>query len=157
MRKFLGTFGLLVALVALMASSVSAYTLNADGTGFVGKGEVQTALGLNNQQLQTGSFAFTYAVVSETTWTCSRTNLAGREVVQERSTETTTSGIVSSTARERNQITGFNLTGFSTSSTTVDGPVVGSCPSGSGAAWTFDDNVETNVISDALYVNGVRL
>src|SRR4051794_6653668 len=50
-------------LIALgVASSASAgATLNTDGTGFIGKGDVQTALGYNNAQMQAnaGNLKFT--------------------------------------------------------------------------------------------------
>ena len=43
-----------IAAVALIASatSASAATVNSDGSGFVGKGEVQSAYGFNNSAIQ---------------------------------------------------------------------------------------------------------
>ncbi len=43
-----------IAAAALIATATgaSAATLNADGTGFVGKGEVQSAFGWNNAKIQ---------------------------------------------------------------------------------------------------------
>lgn len=160
MRKLIGTFALVLMALGLLVAPASAYTLNADGTGFVGKGEVQTALGLNNNQLQqqAGTLVFTFesTTVSETTWTCDKDN-GPQTQERERTTTTETQGVVSSIARERNQITGFNLNGFSssTSEVTFDGPRVGSCPSG----WTAIDTVqgEPELVSSSLKVNGVAL
>ena len=149
---------------ALIASTGAnaAVTFNpATGTGFVGKGDVQLALGLNNAQLQAqaGSLAFTYTNTSSTatTWTCDRD--AGPQT-QERAniTTTTTQGVVSSIARVKNQITGFNLSGYSgtpTESSEHEGPAVGSCPTG----WTAIDLVEEDpvVIESGLFVNGVQI
>jgi len=151
------------ASVALVATSASAAVTfdPTTGAGFVGKGDVQLALGFNNKQLQdnAASLAFTYSVtsVTEATWTCDRD--AGPQT-QERAntTTTTTQGIVSTIARERNQITGFNLLGFSGSpseTSETDGPAVGSCPT----LWTAIDLVEGDpVVTDGgLFVNGVLL
>jgi hypothetical protein len=63
-----------VAAAALVIGAASAagaaVTFDPDtGTGSVGKGDVQTALGLNNNQLraQTGGFAFTVDSASQST------------------------------------------------------------------------------------------
>lgn len=59
------------AAVILTASAAgAAVTFDpATGTGFIGKGDVQTALGWNNKALQTaeanGGIAFTYKAVTE--------------------------------------------------------------------------------------------
>jgi hypothetical protein len=65
------------------------------GTGFVGKGDVQTAFGWNNKQLQdnAGLVQFRATTTSETTWTCIKESPTGdpnKDVIQERSSETTT-------------------------------------------------------------------
>lgn len=162
MRLFLA-LAASAASVALVATSASAAVTfdPSTGTGFVGKGDVQTALHYNNKQLQenANSLEFTYSSTSatETTWTCDRD---GGPQSQERTNTTTTTvqGVVGTVARERNQITGFNLTGFSgapTENTENEGPKVGSCPT----FWTAIDLVEGDpVVTDGgLYVNGVLL
>jgi hypothetical protein len=139
-------FAAAAASVALIASSASAaVTFDPEtGEGFVGKGDVQDAFGWNNKQLQDNASSVEFAVslesVSSATWTCDRD--AGPQT-QERSntTTTTTQGLVDSLARERNQITGFYLTGFGENSSMdseTDGPAVGSCPTG----WSAIDLVE---------------
>jgi hypothetical protein len=134
MRKLYLAMGLaLVAMLVAAGAVFAAVTFDpVTGTGFVGKGDVQTAFGWNNQQLQqnAGSVSFSATTVSEQSWVCDRD--AGPQT-QERSRTTTTQGVVSNIARVKNQITGFNLTGYSgTPSSTTEGPALGSCPTG----WT---------------------
>lgn len=156
---------LIIAAFALFASTAAfAQTTStfdpATGTGFAAKGDVQLVLGLNNAGLQNTPISFTYeaVVVSEVTWEC--TNDRNENVQQrERKTTSTVSGVVSSTARVRNQITGFNLTGFgasTTSSSTTDGPPLNSCPTSNTLTSPAGDPV---VISSTggLFVNGVSL
>jgi flagellar biosynthesis/type III secretory pathway protein FliH len=51
MRKLM-ILGASLAALAVPAAAIAGVTVNADGTGFVGKGDVQTALGYNNSALQ---------------------------------------------------------------------------------------------------------
>jgi hypothetical protein len=132
------------------------------GKGFVGKGDVQEVLGWNNKQLQQGAssleFTFVSETVSEVSWEC--TNDRNENIQErERTTTTETSGVVSSIARERNQITGFNLDGFKSTETgdpVTEGPQVNSCPSGPWSLTTAagDPDVST---TGTLFVNGEEL
>lgn len=163
MRKITGTFALVLMALGLLVSSVGATVTfdPATGTGFVGKGDVQLALGYNNKQLQdnANNLVFTYESISvtETTWTCDKDS--GPQTQERANTTTrTTQGVVSGVARVNNQITGFNLNGFSgtpTSSTTTSGPSVDSCPS----SWTAIDKIvgDPVVTGGGLQVNGVVL
>jgi len=138
-RKFT-FFTIFTAVAALLAvTAFASVTFDpTTGAGFVGKGDVQLVLGMNNAQVQNTPVSFTYSSSSTTvtsyTWTCDRD--AGPQT-QERANVTTatnsTQGIVSSVARVRNQITGFNLLGWNgaptiTSTTEHEGPQIGSCP-----------------------------
>jgi hypothetical protein len=138
--------------LAIAGGAIGAVTFNPDtGTGFVGKGDVQLALGYNNAQLQANasSLQFTVSSVEETTWTCDRD--AGPQT-QERHRTTTIQGVLDSVARERNQVTGFILNGYGSSQVGHDGPPLGSCPTG----WTAVD-FQTNTSGGGLSVNGVPL
>lgn len=157
--------GIAFAATALVAApALAAVTFDpATGTGFVGKGDVQVALDLNNKQLQDAAagLVFTYdaTTVSETAWTCS--NEHNDNVQQRRRTSTTTtSGVVSHVARERNQVTGFVLTGFTGSSVveSSDGPKLHSCPN-SHSTYALDAGTTTEQLSSSggLLVNGVAL
>jgi hypothetical protein len=145
MRKFAGSSLAVIAgaaaALSIATAALGAVTFDATtGTGFVGKGDVQLVYGWNNKALQdnAGSVQFQASseVVSEVSWICTNPN---NENTQERARTTTTTveGVVSSVARERNQITGFNLTGYSgttTESSTTEGNPLNSCPSG---PWTL--------------------
>jgi opacity protein-like surface antigen len=131
-----------VAALVFAAVALATITFNAeDGTGFVGKGDVQYTFGWNNAQLQANAehveFRAVSEVVTEQSWIC--TNSMNQHT-QERQRTTTTSveGLVDSLGRLKNQITGFNLLGYkeddSTTSSETDGPPLNSCPSG---PWTL--------------------
>ena len=157
-RKISVIFAFVFAAFSLIASPAgAAWYVNPDGTGFVGKGDVQLALGLSNAQLQSGTFNFTSesTVVTEVSWVCTNEK---NEQAQERARTTTTeiTGVVSSTSRVKNQITGFNLSGYSssTSTSTTEGNALNSCPNG----WALTPAGDSEVISNSsvLKVNGCR-
>ncbi len=155
---------LAVSGLALSATAATAAVTfdPATGTGFVGKGDVQVALNYNNKQLQdnAGSLEFEYVgtVVTEVSWICTN-DRNENEQQRERTTTTSISGVVDSVARERNQITGFNLTGFSGTITdsTTDGNVPNSCPSGPWRLTTPAGDAEVIASTSTLTVNGVPL
>jgi hypothetical protein len=165
MRKLSGTGALALAAMALLLSSaLAAVTFDpATGTGFVGKGDVQQALGWNNKQLQDNAeslaFEATSEVVTERSWICTNTNNENTQV-RERTTTTSIQGVVSATERERNQITGFNLTGYSgtpTESSTTEGNPLNSCPSGPWSLTTPAGDPVVVSSTSSLTVNGVAL
>jgi hypothetical protein len=158
--------------LAIVPSAKATVSFNPTaGTGFVGKGDVQTALGWNNAQLQAQAssvqFTTTTTTLKENDWTCTNTN---NEKVQQKDDTTTTSTqqIVASIARTQTggqqQVTGFNLNGYgstiSTSTVVTSGPPLppasGSCPSG---PWTYDNDLTSHVTSESgvLQVNGVTI
>ena len=161
------------AVSALTAAGIAAGAVTFDstaGTGFVGKGDVQLALGLNNAGLQAlGNPAFEYqatsTTVTEVAWVCSNDR---NENTQERerttTTESSTQGVVSSIARVKNQITGFNLIGYDgdpdiSSSSETEGNPLNSCPSG---PWTLttpagDPQEILSESTGGLYVNDVLI
>ena len=124
-------------IMALAVPALAAVTFDpATGTGFVGKGDVQTAVGWNNKQLQADAesvrFQVSSEVVTEVSWVCTNSN---NENIQERerTTTTTVQDVVTSIARERNQITGFILSRYSgtpTESSSSEVNPLNSCPSG---------------------------
>src|SRR5688572_20585347 len=105
--KTISTFAL-VATLSIIAFAAVTFD-PATGAGFVGKGDVQLALGLNNAQVQNANPQFKYnsssTTVTSYSWTCDKDT--GPQT-QERANETTTTnsiqGVVSSTARVKNQI-----------------------------------------------------
>jgi hypothetical protein len=165
-----------VGIIATAGAAGASVTVNADGTGFVGKGDVQTVLGLNNPDMQKTAVNFTQQTVTsqDFSWDCVKLVLdkdgnVKKEIRQDRANVTTTdvTAVVSNVARVKNQITGYNLTGFGPTTTTsvIAGPAPLSCP---------DDNPnpaepkfaldaatvvtgEPQVLSQGFYVNGVYL
>lgn len=157
-KKLFGA-GLVAGALAFSSAAGAAVDVDTDtGIGFVGKGDVQyTFGGQNNAWLQANAanidFRYNATEVTEqvTTWTCDRD--AGPQT-QERSNETTTTtsitAVADTIARDKRQITGFNLNGYisSVGGTPVverEGPDVGSCPTG----WTAINLVagEVEVVS----------
>src|ERR671918_2365400 len=133
---------MLVGAFSFTTTAYAAVTFDpTTGTGFVGKGDVQTAFGWNNKVFQQNvggvSFEADKTTVTEVSWVCTNDR---NENIQERERTTTTESteVVSSIARERNQITGFTLSGFGDTigepKTSTEGPPVNSCPSG---PWTL--------------------
>jgi hypothetical protein len=153
---------LLAAAVLIAVITTAAYAeviFNAGtGTGFVGKGDVQLALGYNNKQLQDNaeSLSFTVESVSVTTWLCYHTDNPNA-ADQERSVAVTTRGLLSHTERTRNQITGFGLDGYDgTPAVVTEGGVVGSCPNPNRELieGSIEEGEATNF---TVWVNGVAL
>jgi hypothetical protein len=152
-RKIMAVLGAAALIAGTAAFSMREVTFDSTtGTGFVGKGDVQLLFGLNNKALQAaeGNIDFRYEGISvtETTWTCSRINNGGNEVVTPRNASVTTSvaGVLNTVERMKNQITGFGLTGYDgtpESSTTSEGQALGSCPADGSGQFTYDENSET--------------
>jgi hypothetical protein len=150
--------------LSVAALAFAAVTFDAStGTGFVGKGDVQLGLNLNNAQLQAqaGSLNFTAVstVVTERSWVCTNTNNENTQE-RERATTTTVSGVLASVARVKNQITGFNLNGYASSTTgtpVTEGPPLNSCPGGPWTLTTPAGDPEVVSSSSVLEVNGVAL
>jgi hypothetical protein len=140
--------------LALGAAPANAYEIDSEGVGFVGKGEVQLALGLNNAGLQdiAEDLEFEISLVTEasTTWTCNKDG--GTQTSERaRTTTTTTAGVIDTIARDKRQVTGFLLEGLkdgATATIKTEGPTIGSCATG----WTASDFVDAVEVESELYV-----
>ncbi|MFF9621379.1 hypothetical protein [Streptomyces griseosporeus] len=137
--------GAVAAVVLATAPALAAVSYDpATGTGFVGKGDVQTAFGWNNKQLQTNAsgVTFTYDATTHYSAVCEWVTGAGTRGQKTHditlSRHTSVSSAVAYDARVQTQITGFNLTGISASSTTGTVPEAGAPCVGS------DDGVDHN-------------
>jgi hypothetical protein len=138
MKKALVFIGSLVFTVALLATVT--FDPNT-GTGFVGKGDVQSAFGWNNAQAQLHGTEITFTFNSTDTYsaTCEFFTGPDQHRVQHDVTiprHVSVNGTITYDARTHKQIDGYILTGFgegSTSGGTV--PVVGEiCVAGPGIA-----------------------
>jgi hypothetical protein len=144
---FVAAAAVFTASLALASPASAAVTFNpATGAGFVGKGDVQLAFNWNNANLQKNAsgVSFNYASTDSYEATCTWTTGEGTrgEKVHnvDHNKSTSVSSAISYDARVRNQITGFNLTGLGTTTTTGgEVPVVGgTCPGnpGTDGTWT---------------------
>jgi hypothetical protein len=139
MHKWMGTTA--AAVVALTFATAASATVTFDpnsGTGFVGKGDVQTAFGWNNAQAQANLSSITFSYKSGGTFdvTC-EFDTPGPVVTHHIITQTKTSSVnatVDYSFRVHHQIDGIYLTGFGQVITTGDKiPSVGDgCPGNSG-------------------------
>ena len=147
-----------------MATGVSAaVTLDSEtGTGFVGKGDVQTALGLNNAGLQAvaENLVFTYNTVDSyvvtVEWITGEGTKGEQAHIVTHDIVWTLSGEVLYDAKKKNQFVGFNLNGFGSKTTAGDVPAIGDVYPGNS------DHIVTSVelvssSTGGLYVNGVAL
>jgi hypothetical protein len=165
LRKTAAATALGAALLVAGAASASAYTMDASGVGWVGKGEVQTAYGWNNKTMQNNVGGVTFVYDSTATYEvrCEFDNPGGHHVI----TQTKSTGVnatVGSEARKNSQgkdgpMTGWYLTGFG--ETTTQGgevPAVGDgCPGNSGLG-SVTSVVQTSADAGGLYAlwNGER-
>ncbi len=139
--RFAAASAVFAGLMALATPAMASVTFDpATGTGFVGKGDVQTVFTWSNKALQDNAATVDFRVnsVTETNWTCTKIVVLGtdelKEIVQQRSTTTTTKGLVTTVARDNSKgkdgpVTGFYLKGYEgTPVLGTDGPEEGSCP-----------------------------
>lgn len=154
--------GMALVLIATAGAASATVTFNPDaGTGFVGKGDVQLAFGWNNAQLQTRAAGLTFSFVASESYTAVCTWTTGEGTRGERThnvghnTTVGVSGDVAFDARARNQITGFNLTGFTGTPTSAGSvPVVGGpCPGnpGTDGVWTSVSLTSSSIALNAVY------
>jgi hypothetical protein len=148
----------LAAFGVLSATSIAfAYTLSPDGTGFVGKGEDQTVMGWNNEQLQDNVADAVFTLVDEVTHSviCTKdpagTDHGREEMTRSFSRTRGSNAEVAFEARsnKNGQVTGFNLTGFVDGEPAVSGDLF--CPGG----WDVEGEPGTVAASGGvLYANG---
>lgn len=147
------------ASLALAAPASAAVTFDpATGTGFVGKGDVQTAFVWNNQQLQKNASGVTFSYESENTYdgVCQWVTGEGKRGEKTHTvSHKVSTGVASSIAydlRVKNQITGFNLTGLGSTTSSGSVPEVGGpCMGNEGHGGTWSSVVQTGS-SGGLYV-----
>jgi hypothetical protein len=151
----------LAVVFTMVTSAFASATFDpSSGTGFVGKGDVQSVFGLNNGQIQSdaNNIGFTYnsaeTQVTEQTWECTNSN---NDHLQQRldttTTTTSTTGVVDSVTRVKNQVTGFNLSGFTStttnSSSSTEGPTLNSCPANPSGWYLSSPAGPPVVVSDS--------
>lgn len=159
-------FGASFATLALAATAVFASVSfdSSTGTGFVGKGDVQAVLGLNNAQMQAQAkdLVFSYKTLNTYDVTCEWETVTGGPKSQTIFHDITVpkhimvKGSVEYEARQKKQITGFNLNGFGNVVANGTVPEVGDdCPGNSNQG-LITEVTETGS-TGGLYVNGELL
>ena len=160
-KKLLGA-GIVAGAVAFssIGAAGAAISIDADGKGFVGKGDIQYTFGWSNKELQNNladavvdfTYVATVTTVSEVSWVCTN-NRNENTQERERTTTTTrsTNGVVSAVARDnKKQITGVNLNGWkgtpvvNPGTTSAEGPAQDSCPNN----WTLTTPAGAPVIDE---------
>lgn len=159
-KKSFSTMTTAVLLVATLAVAGAAVTVNADGTGFVGKGDVQLAFGWNDHVLQANAagVSFTYDSTDLYSGVCTFTTGEGTRGEQTHNVAHTKKTVVNSAVayevRKNPQIkvTGWNLNGFGASTEGAIPEVGGACVGfpGNGATWV---SVELVSSSGGLFVH----
>jgi hypothetical protein len=163
MKRFIGVLAIAaIAATALFATVASAsVAVDANGNGYVGKGDVQSALGWNNaafdKNVKDLKFtAGTQVMGNQTRWQCSGGEQSRTStVVQSRTVNATP--VLNGNGK---QITGWNLTGFGFQF--VSGGYSGAqynayCPAGESFLGFLPNVFTTDVTDGGLKVNGVDL
>lgn len=163
-KLFSGLAAGALAMGIMASSAFAAVTFDpVDGTGFVGKGDVQTALGWNNAELQKNAenLKFTYETQTvyevTVTWTTGDGTKGEKTHTVEHKRTYSVNDIVDYGARIKNQVTGFNLLGFNSdlNPTFDEIPKVGDeYPGNSGHIVKLVELVST---TGGLYVDGILL
>ena len=153
----------LAALALLATASVASASVAVDdtGNGYVGKGDVQSALKWNNSDFDKNVAnlkftAGTQSMSNQTRWQCSGGEQSRTStVVQSRTVNVTP--VLSSNGK---QITGWNLTGFGyqyLGGGYSGAPYVGYCPAGESFGGFLPNVFTTDVTDGGLRVNGIDL
>ena len=120
----------LVAIAAIatplaFASSANAVVAVTDGTGFVGKGDVQDAFGWNNAQLQANAAGVTFTFESDAQYaqSCMKDN-ARQTIYKDFKKTVDVDAAVTILTRKNSQgaVTGFSLLGFDGEAEAADMP-----------------------------------
>ena len=146
------------ALVVGGAAFAGAYTGTPleNGQGFVGKGELQTPWGWNNQALQSKAKDVSFTVESESTYSYVCQWVTGEGTRGEKThtvTQNRSASVINNVAydaRVKNQITGFNLVGLSLTTVTGEVPAVGGSCLGEGADGTVTSVSEVSSSANLL-------
>jgi hypothetical protein len=158
-----------IALAATTAFAIVSFD-PATGTGWVGKGDVQTAFGWNNAAMQQRhtQITFEYDATTQYSWVCEWTTNEGKKGEQTHTQNLTrtvgVAGVIGNSDRRTGQWTGWFLTGFASGGAGSDGDFVPFCPGnpegngGSGEKVVVDGSLTETPLGAGLYAvyNGDR-
>lgn len=163
MKKFFSGLAVWLVVMGLMIGSAFAEVTidTSTGKGFVGKGDVQFALGYNNSQMQKAAGDLVFTQKSTETYAVTVSWLTGEGKKGEHThyvthnKNFTFNSDVAYEARKSNQYTGFILKGFSNQYVQGNIPNVGDQFPGNSGHEVIKIELISN--SSSLYVNGVPL
>lgn len=145
--KGLRNAAMAVALLVTASASMASVSVDENGIGFVGKGDVQAIFDWNNSELQqnAGNLTFRFASSTTVSWKCEGINKQGKVVTSTPELAIGLNAEVGLDARKnkQGQITGFNLLGFDAGQTTAQ--AVGTCGASVGFQVPFamvEDSVQ---------------
>lgn len=130
--------------IGLTVPASAAVTLDADGTGAVGREDVLRAVDWSNERLQTSAAELDFVAetvsVAMASWECVQESTGVVAVRERRTTTTVRAELVAATQRSpvTGSVTGFELRGFAddaVSVSVVEGPDLDACPEEEGDAW----------------------
>jgi hypothetical protein len=157
MKKMTTVLAAMLLAMSMIAGPAMAYE---DGeTLFVGKGDVQRALGLNNSELQAGKFSFAFRADDTYNVTCQWTaGQSGNTQIKVRERAVTSEVVTDSKTRKNPQgnITGFNLT-FGADTGDGEVPSIGGLCQAEGNNGVITDVELLSTTPGGLTVNGVPL
>lgn len=151
MRKNVA-YGSAAAVVLLASVATAAVVLDENGTGFIGKGDIQSIFGWNNAQLQAnaGQIRFVFTTSASASWECEwwtgpDHNRKYHSITVSSEQDVDAAIAYDARANKKGQVTGFNLLGFSSANETTDGGAVGECD---GNKTLVPDSVVLNGVTD---------
>lgn len=146
------------ALAAVSTAAMATWSIDDSGKGFVGKGDVQLALGLNNAQMQAqvNGLTFKYSDTVKVTAYCSkyheetRNKEAWTDYNDYDRTRSLKSNVAYDPRKGIKQYTGFNLTGWDGTPVINGGKI--ECPGG----WEndYDTAAENGAATGEFWVVG---
>ena len=156
-----------VAAATISTAAMALVTVDSNGYGFVGKGDVQLAFGWNNAAAQRNANAVSFHMQSSADYEAVCTFTTGEGTRGERvhnvrhNRSTAVLSNIASDPRKTGQWTGYNLNGFGAVTTSGDPvPVVGeACMGNSGHDGVWSSVTELGSTGGGLFVsyNGVSV
>jgi hypothetical protein len=170
MRKSVSAVLGVVAVAAVVSVAYAEVIFDSgNGTGWVGKGDVQMAFELNNKGMQAvhTSVTFEYDNLTEYAWQCEWYTGPTLNVQHHSHPQTKTTGVqgsIASDSRKTGQWTGWHLEGFGSELSGTSGDFTPTCPGNaegdgsSGEKTVVEGSVQSTSLGGGLFavLNGDR-
>lgn len=164
MKKTFKTISAFVLVAALFTVAFASVSYNPASGGFVGKGDVQTLLNLNNKGMQAlvdrNGVAFTYKAEeiyeTECTWITGPTHNR-KSHTKTRTVDYSVNASIDSSNKKTGQYTGWFLNPALETSASEEAPVLGGQCHGEGTDGTYTSVTLIEATPGSLFVNGIAL